>query len=87
MIEFNYENVDGNYEDYNKNHEKDIIMLQLLQDTQFILEMLIKKISIVEAKLEVKQNYSDDEVLRSLMMMYNKRKSKFIELVNDEKDK
>lgn len=86
MIEFNYENDGGNYDD-DKDHEKNIIMLQLLQDTQFILEMLIKKISIVEAKLEVKQSYSDDELLRSLMIIYNKRKSKFIELVNNEKDK
>ncbi|GFP75331.1 hypothetical protein [Clostridium fungisolvens] len=85
MIEFNYENDDGNYEDDDKDHEKNIIMLQLLQDTQFILEMLIKKITIVEAKLEVKQSYSDDELLRSLMILYNKRKSKFTDLINNEK--
>lgn len=85
MIEFNYVKDDEDYEYDNKDHEKNLIMLQLLQDTQFILEMLIKKISIVEAKLEIKENYSDDEILRSLMILYNKRRSKFIELIDNEK--
>ncbi|MBK1813820.1 hypothetical protein JHL18_24685 [Clostridium sp. YIM B02505] len=85
MIEFNYENDDENYKDNDKDREKNLIMLELLQDTQFILEMLIKKLSIVEAKLEVKQSHSDDEVLRSLMILYNKRKSKFTELINSER--
>jgi hypothetical protein len=85
MIEFNYGKEDEKHEYDNKDHEKNLIMLQLLQDTQFILEMLIKKISIVEAKLEVKENYSDDEILRSLMILYSKRRNKFIELINNEK--
>jgi hypothetical protein len=52
-----------------------------LQDNQFIMEALLKRISIIEAKNDLKQNCLDDELLKELMSSYYQRRALLTKLI------
>jgi hypothetical protein len=63
------------------NLDKNKVLLQLLQDNQFIMEALLKRISIIEAKNNLKQNCLDDELLKELMSSYYQRRALLTKLI------
>lgn len=63
-------------------NDKDKVLLELLTDTEFVLQILINKVLKSEVKYHAEQNCIDDERLKSLMFLFNLRKKRLIELIN-----
>lgn len=68
------------------NYDKNKVLLQLLQVNQFIIDNLVKRISVIEEKNNIKQSNKDDQMIKDLMLLYNERRDLITKLIYiDEK--